>query len=712
MIMHPWWILAALLAGADTPAPHFATEILPILTKAGCNSGACHGAAAGRGGFNLSLLGSDPVADHEAITQAFKGRRINPEHPGESLLLKKPTGQIQHGGDIALAPDGAGAALVEKWIRAGAPLGSPRRLVRLELSPQAVFFEKPGGKTTLRVTVHFDSGPAMDVTAWTVITADDPAALSIEADPEPGGPIQIDIQRPGQHTLIARYLDRVVPLTLTEPLGTRPIDSGTLLANNWIDEEINQTLVRLRIPVSPPADDGTFLRRVSLGLTGTLPQPAVLASFLADGSPDKRAALVDQLLGSDQFADYWTLKLSKLLQVRSLPNDGAAITAYTSWLRSSMTGDKPMGLDQWARALLTATGDSHQVGPANFTRLSGDARAQAELVGQVFLGSHLRCANCHNHPLDRWTQDDYHGLAAVFSRFDRGRVVRIAARGAVTNPRTGQPAVPRLPGERDLGPSEDPRVEFAEWLTHPDNPFFARAQVNRLWKALFGRGLVEPVDDLRDTKPGTHPSLLAKLASDFQRNGYNTKRLLRMIVLTQAYGRSAIAEPGVSNGGSFYSHFTPYTPEPEVLADAFSQVLGVPGEYPDKPAGTRAITLWDTASPVPALEVLGRCQRTTGCDEAVAAGGLPARLHLLNGPLLNQRLGAPNGRLSQLLAAGKSNREIVTEFYRAGLGKDPSAGELATWQERLDAGSPEDRAARLEDFVWALLNSRAFTTNH
>lgn len=710
--MTPWWLVTVLVAGADVPAPHFATEIIPILTKAGCNSGACHGAAAGRGGFNLSLWGSDPAADFESIVQSFKGRRIHLDRPGDSLLLKKPTGQLKHGGDIVLQPEGAGAALLEKWIAAGAPQGQPRRLTRLEVQAKPNLLEKVGDQSIARAIAHFEDGPGIDVTAWTVFTPGDPTALVISAAMDPGTPATFVINRPGNHTVVARFLDRVIPVILTVPVGQKPVVASALPRNNWIDDEINQSLALLRLPPCTPADDATFLRRVSLGLTGTLPKPTDLVAFLADQSTDKREKLVDRLLASDDFADYWTLKMSRLLQVRSLPNDTLGVEAYTTWLRQSIVGTQPMGLDQWAKALVTATGDSHQVGPANFARQSGDARAQAELVGKAFLGVRLRCANCHNHPLDRWTQDDYHGLAAIFARLDRGRVVKVAQRGEVTNPRTGQPAVPRLPGGEGLASSTDARIDFANWLVGPDNPLFARAQVNRIWKSLFGRGLVEPVDDLRDTNPATHPALLEKLALEFQKTGYDTKRLLRLITLSEAYGRSSVASPGQITSESFYTHFTPYHPEPEVLADAFSQVLGIAEAYPGKPAGTRAITLWDPLSPAPSLDILGRCQRGASCEESVSSAGLPARLHLLNGPLLNQRVGAPDSRLTKLLASGKSNRDIVIEFYRAGLAKDPTEQELAVWLARLETDSPEDRQTRLEDFVWSLLNSRGFTTNH
>ena len=710
--MNPWWLITTLVAGLQTPEPDFATEIIPVLTKAGCNSGACHGAAAGRGGFNLSLFGSDPAADFESIAQALKGRRVNTKHPSQSLVLKKPTGQINHGGDVVLSQDGAGAALLEKWIALGAPAGKSRKLNKFAIRISSPLLEKPGSSTEARAFAVFDQGPEVDVTPWTTFVSSDSSSVAVDAEMEPGNPATITVNRPGRHSVIARFLDRVIPVTLTVPVGTQPVDVKQMPTSGWIDDQINRSLSLLRLAPAQPADDATFLRRATLSLTGTLPTTIDLENFLADPSSEKRANLINRLLDSEKFTDYWTLKLARLLQVRSPGNDRESALAYGNWLKNSLQPANPMGMDQWAKSLLISTGDSRQIGPANFTRQTNDPRAQAEMVGRVFLGVRLRCANCHNHPLDRWTQDDYHGLAAVFAKLDRGPVVKLTNRGEVTNPRTGQPAIPRLPGEGNTAVGVDPRIEFADWLTKPENPLFAKAQANRIWKALFGRGLVEPVDDLRDTNPATHPALLDRLACELRDMGYDTRKLLRLIALTQAYARSALPPEGGQSQVAFYTHFPEHETEPEVLADAFSQVLGIADNYPQTKPGSRAISLYDAQSPAPTLDVLGRCQRATGCEDAVTGVGLPARLHLLNGGLLNHRIGSPGGRLDKLIQAKKNTKEIVVEFYQAGLSKNPTTVELNRWLEKLEQGPPEDRQARLEDFVWALLNSRAFATNH
>lgn len=698
-------LFTVLVSGAPPAAPQFDTEIVPVLTKAGCNAGACHGAAAGRGGFHLSLFGGDPASDYDAIVHALEGRRVNLARPTESLIFAKPTGQLRHGGETVLAEDGPGAKRLLAWIGAGAPRGFPQRVTHFAVAPSKDVVEGESAKVTLRATARFANGPEVDVTAWTVFTSSDPSAVTLDETDSAA-----TVRRRGQHVIIARFLDRVEPLCITWPLGDKLVDLSAEPTANLIDEEVIRTLATLRMPVAPQSDDTTFLRRVRLDLTGTLPVPAEVEAFVKDRATDKREKLVERLLKSEEFADYWTLRFSRVLRVRSLSGEKEGVRAYTKWLRDGIRDGMPA--DKWARALLTSTGDTHTIGPANFARLSGDARGQAELVGRAFMGARLQCANCHNHPLDRWTQDDYHGLAAVFARVERGRVVKVGARGAVTNLRTGEPAIPRIPGTANLDGAADPMVSFADWLTQKDNPHFARAQVNRLWRAMFGRGLVEPVDDMRATNPATHPKLLDRLAADFVRHGYDVRHTLRLIALSRAYGRVEQAVSGNEADDRYYARSYRRPLEPEVLADAIVAVTGVPETYAGLPAGTRAITLYDPLTPAPALDVLGRCSRAVNCEENAAGGGLPAKLHMINGALLNAKIADKDGRLTKQLAAGKSDREIVSEFYLLGFGRPPTEKELTNWLTRIEKAGRAGRRECLEDFVWSLLNSREFSTNH
>jgi hypothetical protein len=698
-------LLALALAGGSPAEIDFATQIMPVLTKAGCNAGACHGAAAGRGGFRLSLLGGDAAADYDAIVHEFEGRRINLARPEASLLLKKPTGYLDHGGDVALDEDSAGAKLISSWIETGAPRGAGRKLKEFLVTPTEQVVETTPADVRLRATALFSDGTRHDVTPFTLFVSADSASIEIHASTAVA-----TVKRRGQHVVIARFLDRVVPIQLTVPLGIEPVDLANSPRANFIDDEVLKTLATLRLPLSPPAGDATFLRRVRLDLTGRLPTPEEVAEYLQDTRADKRSRLIDRLLTSEDFADYWTLQFARQLRLHSLPGEVEGVKAYASWLREQLVLGTPLNV--WAEQLLTATGDSHEVGPANFPRMVNDARAQAELVGDVFLGVRLGCANCHNHPLDRWTQDDYHGLAAVFSRLSRGRQVQLTSRGGVTNVRTGEPALPRIPGVSDLTADEDNRERVARWLTSRENERFARATVNRIWKALFGRGLVEPVDDMRDTNPATHPELLARLAEDFVDHNYDLRHTLRLIAVSETYARSSTIQPGNVGDDRFYSRAYHRPLGPEVLADAIADVTGVTNAFAKQPAGTRAVSIVDPLSPAPSLDILGRCSRAGGCEDRPTTGGLPAQLHLLNGDFINQKLTAPEGRLQKLIAAEVSPESIVREFYERGLGRKPTASEMDYWNGKLSAATLEKRRERCEDFVWSLLCSREFRENH
>jgi hypothetical protein len=698
-------LFLSLLAVPSPRVVDFDTEIIPVLTRAGCNAGSCHGAAAGRGGFHLSLLGSDPAADHFAIVQELEGRRVNLTRPNESLILAKPTGFLSHKGGVRFDTDSPDAKRITDWITAGAPRLQGRRLTSFEVAPVDRVVDRTGVEVPLRASARFNDGAIEDVTAWTVFTTTDPAA--IELDPAKG---YATVRRRGQHTLIARFLDRVVPVRLTLPLNDVRVNHSKERRASFIDDEVLRELTVLRIPISTPANDAAFLRRVRLDLTGRLPTPDDVEAFLADHSCDKREKLVDRLLQCEEFADYWTYRFAKLLRVRTLPNDRVGASALHRWLREHIHQGTP--LDVIARKLITSVGDTHAVGPAYFTRLSSDARDQAELVAQVFLGVRLQCANCHNHPLDRWTQDDYHGLAAVFARLERGREVKVSQRGAVTNPRTGEPAVPRIPGVRDLNPASDGRGEFAGWLTTTENPYFARATVNRLWRAMFGRGLVEPVDDLRDTNPATHPQLLRRLADDFVMHRHDVRHTLRLIALSETYSRGAELMPGNTADDRFHSRAYRRPLEAEVIADAMADVTGVSDQYGSEPVGTRAVMLFDPKTPAPSLDILGRCSREDSCEGTATGAGLPAKLHQLNGELINRKIASPDGRLHRAIAAGRSDEEIITEFYLRALCRRPTTAEWDYWKNQRLRISEDGRTAWLEDAVWSLLSCSEFRTNH
>ena len=701
------FMLALATDSGDSPVD-FDTQVIPVLTKAGCNSGACHGAAAGRGEFRLSLYGSNPDLDYRSIVHELEGRRVHLSRPDESLLLLKATESINHGGGPRLELDGAGANLLRQWIDEGALRNRAETLEHFSVQPRSYVASGPGETVDLKATARFSNGADRDVTSWTVFTADDPAAVELDSETATA-----TVLRRGRHIVVARFLDHVVPIEIVAPLSGEPVDLSKELRRNFIDDHILKTLEILRLPVSPSTDDSAFLRRVTLDLTGRLPSPVARTGFLNDQSPQKREQLIDRLLASDEFTEYWTLQFAKLLRIRSQPGDSQGTRTYHSWLRSRIADRTPY--DQIVRELLTASGDTHQVGPASFYRTVGGAREQAEFISELFMGTRLRCANCHNHPLDHWTQDDYHGLAAIFAKINRGRVITLSARGEVTHPRTGEAAVPRIPGDRFLTETNDGRVDIAEWLTDPTNSYFAKATVNRLWKALIGRGLVEPTDDLRSTNPATHPPLLKQLAADFVEHSYDLRHTLRLIATSQTYARSALPLPDSQTDDRYYSHALTRPLEPEVLADAIADVTGIFDQYEGFPPDTRAVSLIDPSTRSETLDVLGRCSREESCETSAesATDGLTLKLHLLNGELLNRRITHPNGRLTKYLATKTSSLVVIHEFYRLALGREPSETELRFWQQQLEeVASPQRERELLEDFLWSLLTCREFVTNH
>ena len=484
----------------------------------------------------------------------------------------------------------------------------------VEISPQKHVITDNENSIQLRSNVHFSDGTTKDVTRWTVFTPEDTSAIEIDTSTAVA-----KVHRRGRHIILARYLTEVVPIELIAPLNDIPVhnihrsdntQTSPESVDTSIDGEILKLLSTLRLPASPFADDVTFLRRVTLDLTGRIPTSDTVTAFLADSNVKKRETLVDTLLQSDEFNEYWTLQLAKLLRIGASDRNTQGTFVYHQWLSEQISGG--VGYDQMAHSVILATGNSHEVGPANFYRTVNGPREQAEFMSELFMGARLRCANCHNHPLDKWTQDDYHGLAAIFAKIEGGQVVKVKSSGEVIHPATRETAVPRIPGTRFL-PADiaDGRVELVDWLTSPDNPYFAKAIVNRLWKAMMGRGLVEPVDDFRSTNPATHPELLTELADDFVAHDYDLRWTLRRIALSKAYARSSNALPQNKSDDRFYSHALKKPLAPEVLADAISDVLGVPGAYGDEPEGTRSVSLFDPNTESDALDILGRCARET-----------------------------------------------------------------------------------------------------
>lgn len=685
----------------------FDTDIVPILTKAGCNSGACHGAAAGRGEFHLSLFGSDAAFDYDSIVREFRGRRVNIAHPSESLILTKPTEVLLHGGGTRLEYEGSAANLIQTWIEQGAVRSQRRQLEGFKVTTGATVLDAAPYSTTILATATFDDGQARNVTATTVFTPEDSSSVTIDDDSH-----VMTVHRPGQHVVIARYLDRVVPVMISRPRPNQSLLAENLIRRNLIDDPINALLTTLKIPTSGTADDATFQRRVTLDLIGRLPTIAEVQEFQTGVSITSRDQLVDRLLASEEFVDYWTYQFAQLLRIRSQPRDEVGARTYHAWLREQIQNGVPF--DEIATALVLGQGDSHEVGPANFYRTVAGPREQAEFFSELFMGSRLRCANCHDHPLDHWTQNDYHGLAAIFAKVEQGRIIGIKETAEVIHPKTGEAAVPRIPGGRELANRGDDREQLVAWLTDSDNPYFAKAIVNRLWKSMMGRGLVEPTDDLRTTNPATHPELLAKLADEFISSDYQLRHLLRLIATSAAYSRSETVQSENAADDRFYSHALVRPLQPEVLADALADLTGISTTYGEEPVGTRAITLFDPNIPSAELDILGRCSREESCDgTAQMSGGLPRMLHQFNGGLLNSRLSGDGSRLEKMRSTSLSANEIVEEIYLRAYSRTPTEVEKRFWQNEFETiADPDQLQSALEDFLWSICTSTEFVTNH
>ena len=600
---------------------------------------------------------------HEAITKQLAGRRVNLASPDQSLVVLKPAEHVEHGGGTVFDIDSESAQLLIRWIQQGAELESARELKSIEIEPKRHVAKKLNQPVRFKAMAKYSDGTTEDVTKWTIFKPEDSASVSVDETQT------ARVQRRGRHIVVARFQNKVEPIEMIVPLTDEVVDLANEPRANFIDGEVLETLGTLGLPVSEQADDATFLRRITLDLTGRLPNAADVSRGALN-----RKKLVDDLLASDQFNEFWTLQLAKLLRIRAGGGrgnmggqDATGGPVYHNWVKQQLRDETSYAA--MARTLLTANGDTQADGPPNFYRTTTNASKQAEFVTELFMGSRLRCANCHNHPLDRWTQDDYHGLAAIFAKVEVAQVIKPRPGGEVIHPVTLEPARQRIPGEQFLtADTTSGRDEFAKWLTSEENPYFAKAMVNRLWKRMMGRGLVEPADDFRATNPATHPKLLNLLADDFVKHDYNIRRTLRLIANSRTYARSANATPQNKDDDRFYSHSLRRPLEPEVLADAIADVLGVSETYGSQPNGTRAITLISPKTPSRTLDVLGRCGRDESCESgAEPVGGLPQKLHMFNGPLLNARIAANGSRLQRSLASEKQPIDIITDFYQAAL---------------------------------------------
>jgi hypothetical protein len=712
-------VIPVSVSGATESSPiSFPLEVMPILTKAGCNSGKCHGAPSGKGGFALSLRGFDPPRDFDRITRHDAGRRINLLRPAESLLIAKPTLRVPHGGGQRFHADDLVAQRLIEWVAAGAPpTANDPTPIAIEVFPAERWLDSAVEAQQLRVVIRLSDGSTRDVTHLAHYSASPEGRAEVTAEG------LVRRLADGEVTVAAVYGDQFATSRLAFLRSAAGFAWPSPPENNHIDQLVFARLKRLRIKPSELCDDATFLRRAWLDVCGRLPEPTEVRCFLADTSTDKRERKIDELLDKPQFADFWAMKWADRLGCNQRFVGKTGAIKYHAWIRHQIAENVPEG--EFARRLLTASGGNYGNPPASFYRLPRTPEDRAEQVAQVFLGIRIGCARCHNHPGERWTQDDYYGLAAFFARmryrdgpffnhiYDKEETILPLRSGELAHARTGVVMKPKPLGAAaaDLPSEADRREQLADWLLSPENPFFARAAVNRIWGHLLGRGIVEPVDDFRGSNPAAHPELLDWLAADFAAHGFDRKQLIGQIMRSRVYQLAATTNDTNRDDDQYFSHANARLLGAEQLLDAIAQVTGVPEKFSGFPLGLRAVELPDGEYQSRFLATFGRPARALACAcERDGESNLGQALELIGGEGIEAQLRSPDGRIARLLADGASGAAIVEEFFLASLSRAPAKDELAQLTEQLDRAL--DRRAAAEDILWALLNHPEFLFQH
>jgi hypothetical protein len=702
--------------GLDRPAPiSFRTETVAALTHQGCNSGACHGSPSGKGGFQLSLQAYDLVMDEHSLTRGELGRRTNSIEPDQSLLLLKPTMSVPHVGGLQLRTTDYAYEVLRQWIAEGCRVDPPggTRCVRLELLPTSGrVLKHPRLEQQIIARAHFDDGTVRDVTRLTKFSSTDEHVASVSDNGLLVG------HRRGQVAVMARYLDQLVScqFTLVEDIdGFQWPDPPV---NNYVDELVYEKLRQLQYVPAPLCSDTDFVRRVYLDVIGILPTIEEQNAFLADQSPDRRQRLIEKLLGRPEHAYFWASKWGDLLRLQKDDLSEAGVHKFYNWLVDVVANNMPF--DQFARQLLTAQGSTYDNPAANYYRACDEPIIAAETTAQLFLGSRIQCAKCHNHPFENWTQDNFYGLTAFFNRVNRkpGRrldeqIVYVARDGEVRQPRTGQTMKPWLPVNGEIADAaiRDRRTAFADWLTKPDNPFFARVAVNRIWAEVMGQGIVEPVDDFRQSNPPAIPALLDRLAEDFVQHGYDQKHILRTILNSRIYQFSSQANELNRDDTRFFSHARSRVLSAEQLLDAVCEVTQVKEKFPGLPPDMPATEIPSPDFDHEFLDTFGRPARTTACAcERGTQSTLAQVIELFNGTLIRQKLADKHNRFRAQLDKGRPPAEVIDELYRVAVCRRPSDAELKAANEYV--ATKQDAADGLEDVCWALLNTDEFLTQH
>ena len=705
------------VSGQASPQPvSFEYEMLASLSKQGCNMGACHGSPSGKGGFRLSLRAFDPTVDQLTLIREDLGRRTNVLSPDDSLLLAKPLMKVPHGGGLKLKKSDPAYALMRQWIAEGCraePSGAPR-CVKIEVQPPTGrVLKRPAHTQQLSVLAHFSDGTIRDVTDLACYSSSD----SEVADVTEGG-LVIGHNR-GEAAVVVRYMEFIESCFLTFVKDIEGYQWPNPPANNYIDELVYAKLQQLKFLPSGLCSDEEFLRRAHCDVIGILPTVEETKAFLTDADPNKRAKLIDALLARPEYARFWALKWGDLLKMTSSQVGGEGVHKYHRWLQHSFEQNMPY--DQFVRELLGAEGSTLENAAANFYRTAVDTNDCVETVAQIFLGARMQCAKCHNHPFERWTQDNYYGMAAFFNRVQRKKssrpdefLIYTTKSGEVTQPRTGKQMKPWLPmkGEIDPPANTDRRDPLLAWLSAKDNPFLAKVEANRIWSHLFGRGIVEPNDDFRESNPPSNGPLLEALAKDFAEHNFDRKHVLRTILNSRTYQADFRPNEFNTEDTRYFSHYQPRLLSAEQLLDAICSVTALPEAFPNLPAGTKA-----TQIPAPDLvkheflKIFGQPERQTVCQcERTTDSNLGMAIQFFNGPLIYNKLRDQNNRFRKLLAANKPHPEIIEELYLAAVCRKPSEKELAASMAHIAAKN--DPVVAFEDICWAILNTNEFLFQH
>lgn len=717
------------LAQESSPAVSFVNDVVPVLTKAGCNAGVCHAkAGGGQKGFHLSLLGFEAAEDYEHIVKENRGRRLFLSAPEKSLLLTKATGKTPHGGGLRIKADSQSYQILLNWIRQGASFDGETapRLMALDVHPGRGTVQR-NTEQQLKAIAKYSDGSERDVTEQALFESNDKSM----ADVSDQGLVKI-LDIPGKVAIMVRYQGRISVFNASIPLGA-PVESVPP-SKNFVDDFVFANLKEIGVPPSPVCDDATFLRRITLDIAGRLPTEEESRVFLANTAADKRDQVIDNLLSSPEYADFFANKWTAMLKNRR--DDASDITsnfAFYAWVRDSLLANKPY--DQMVRELLAATGTVIANPPVAWYKRVKEPKQQLEDVAQLFLGVRMQCAQCHHHPFERWSQDDYYSLSAFFAQVGRkpsatrGEDLIFHKRGVAVanNIKTGASLKPAALGDAipAIAPDEDPRLKLADWMSSPQNPFFAKALANRYWKHFFRRGLIEPEDDIRDSNPPTNPELLAALEKHFIESRFDLKSLVKVIVQSNAYQLSSTPNEHNIADVQNYSRYYPRRLQAEVMLDAIDDLTGARTDFPNLPAGTRAIALPDNSynRASPFLRVFGRPENESVCEcERVQSSSLAQSLHLMNAADIKGKLATGNGRADRLSKSDKPPEERIRELYMVAFSREPKAEELKVAMDYLaeplldSAGNPVDaqRATqeKFQDLIWALINTKEFLFNH